>query len=122
MVGLAVVKRLRPLEAVTVAIGGLHPILDGDDADLLSRLRTGATYAEIAESLGYSVETVKVVRVARLYRRLGAANRTEAIARADAQLLRENLVLRTKALEQAGFSHGDRAVLLRWRNRPFDGL
>jgi DNA-binding CsgD family transcriptional regulator len=48
-----------------------------DDRALLDQLATGLTYAEIAEGLDVSVETVKV-RVARLYRRLGAKSRAEA--------------------------------------------
>lgn len=56
--------------------------LSADDLELVDLLRTGATYAQIAESISLSMETVKV-RVARLYRRLGARNRTEAIAVVD---------------------------------------
>lgn len=48
-----------------------------DDRALLDHLAAGQTYAEIAERLDVSVETVKV-RVARLYRRLGANSRAEA--------------------------------------------
>lgn len=53
--------------------------LPPEDWELLARLATGATYAEIADQLTVSVETVKV-RVSRLYRRIGARNRTEALA------------------------------------------
>lgn len=54
------------------------PLTD-DDVELLSLLATGMTQASIAEELHLSAETVKA-RVARLYRRLGARNRVEAIA------------------------------------------
>jgi len=71
--------------------GSLVSRLDADDKHLLLLLATGATYAEVAEELGFSVETIKV-RVARLYRRLGAANRTEALARGDMAHAREPAV------------------------------
>ena len=52
--------------------------LSDDDRGLLEHLASGRTYSQIAEMMDVSVETVKV-RVARLYRRLGARNRIEAV-------------------------------------------
>lgn len=52
--------------------------LTREDWELLASLETGATYAEIAEAIDVSVETAKV-RISRLYRHLGARNRTEAL-------------------------------------------
>jgi DNA-binding CsgD family transcriptional regulator len=85
----AVVRRLGAASHSVSALQEARPVLAPEDRDLLENLRTGATYAEIAESSGFSVETIKV-RVARVYRRLGAANRAEAIARADALGLRKD--------------------------------
>lgn len=52
-------------------------------ADVLALLTRGATNAEIADKLGISTETVKD-HVSRLLRTLGARNRTELVARAQA--------------------------------------
>ncbi len=57
------------------------PMLDEADAALLRRLARGLTYKQIAAETLLSVDSVKV-SVARLYRRLGARTRAEAIARA----------------------------------------
>lgn len=78
-----VVRQLREsAERQTLAAAGWRPVLDQDDLELIGLLRTGATYAAMAEDLGFSLETIKV-RVSRLYRRIGAKNRTEALARAE---------------------------------------
>lgn len=68
------------------ALSGTEPVrprkqgraLSGDERTLLEQLAEGLTYAQIAEHHDVSVETVKV-RVARLYRHLGASNRHEAV-------------------------------------------
>lgn len=50
---------------------------------MLAQLANGAPNKVIARQLGISPNTVKT-HVARLFEKLGAANRTEAIARARA--------------------------------------
>jgi DNA-binding CsgD family transcriptional regulator len=77
-----IVKRL-PTRVSPARSVPWRPSLDADDRELLTLLRSGATYTTISETLGFSPDTIKA-RVARLYRRLGARNRTEAIAAADA--------------------------------------
>lgn len=52
--------------------------LGDEDRAVASRLATGRTYKEIGDELDMSPETVKVA-VARLYRRIGARNRDEAV-------------------------------------------
>jgi DNA-binding CsgD family transcriptional regulator len=54
-------------------------MLETGDVDLLGRLARGLTYKQIADEAALSPESVKVA-VARLYRRLGARSRAEAIA------------------------------------------
>lgn len=56
-------------------------ILGPGDLDLLRRLVRGLTYKQIADETAVSPESVKVA-VARLYRRLGARTRAEAIGMA----------------------------------------
>lgn len=81
LIALPVVLKLVALNAHPVPAGdGVRRLfLTDDDLDLLDHLATGQTHAAIAEQLDVSLETIKV-RVARLYRRLGARNRTEAVA------------------------------------------
>ena len=55
------------------------PLLGRDDQHLLRLLADRLTYAEIATSIAASPEHTKVL-IARLYRRLGARTRDEAIA------------------------------------------
>ena len=55
------------------------PLLGRDDQHLLRLLADRLTYAEIATSIAASPEDTKVL-IARLYRRLGARTRDEAIA------------------------------------------
>jgi DNA-binding CsgD family transcriptional regulator len=52
--------------------------IQDDDLEVATELVQGRTYREIGESLDMSPETVKVA-VARLYRRLGARSRGEAV-------------------------------------------
>jgi DNA-binding CsgD family transcriptional regulator len=52
--------------------------IQNDDLEIATELVQGRTYKEIGESLDMSPETVKVA-VARLYRRLGARSRAEAV-------------------------------------------
>ena len=62
--------------------------LDHEDRAIASRLADGRTYKEIGQELDMSPETVKVA-VARVYRRIGARNRDEAVRLiADLQLIR----------------------------------
>ncbi len=58
-----------------------RPVLDmsKDDLAVAAELVAGRTYKEIGDALDMSPETVKVA-VARVYRRLGARNREEAVA------------------------------------------
>ena len=55
------------------------PIISSRELDVLELLARGLTNRQIAERLALSVETVKT-HVERLFRRLGAADRTEAVA------------------------------------------
>lgn len=64
-------------------LGGRHPrpvlpLLNQDDRRLLRLLADRLTYAEIAADLSVSPEHTKVL-IARLYRRLGARSRDEAV-------------------------------------------
>lgn len=54
------------------------PVVTEADRNLLSQLEAGLTYAQIAERSGVSLKTT-TVRIARLYRHLGASNKQEAI-------------------------------------------
>lgn len=65
----------RPSDAFAAAA----TMLEAGDLDLLGRLARGLTYKQIAEEAAVSPESVKVA-VARLYRRLGARSRADAIA------------------------------------------
>jgi len=60
--------------------GRLRPSLElgAEDRVVASRLAAGQTYKEIGDELDMSPETVKVA-VARVYRRVGARNRDEAV-------------------------------------------
>jgi DNA-binding CsgD family transcriptional regulator len=62
---------------IVAGVGGL-PVTD-EDLDLLERLAASPSQSAIADQLDVSIETVKV-RVARLYRHIGARNRAEALA------------------------------------------
>ena len=65
-----------------------------EDLELARLLSAGMTYARVAEALNVSEETVKV-RVARLYRRVGASNRREMIAMIGHGLAEDNPSLAT---------------------------
>jgi len=52
--------------------------LEDDDRAIAAGLVAGRTYKEMGDELGMSPETVKVA-VARVYRRVGARNRDEAV-------------------------------------------
>lgn len=87
---------LLPLLVVAVAAaanrrGRTAPMLEilDEDVAIAAELAAGKTYKEIGEALNMSPETVKVA-VARLYRRLGARNREEAV-----NLIRDFALVRT---------------------------
>ncbi|MGH2763632.1 MAG: response regulator transcription factor [Thermoleophilaceae bacterium] len=61
--------------------------IDGQQAEWLRALARGATVEELAESVGYS-ERAMYRQLRRLYERLGASNRTEALL----QALRRGLI------------------------------
>ena len=66
-----------------VSSASSHASLTRGDLQLLGMLPSRATNARIAEQLGISVNTVKT-RLRRLYAKLGAHDRDEAVARARA--------------------------------------
>jgi DNA-binding NarL/FixJ family response regulator len=74
-----VLDRLRYLEEHFGAAGIEHPPLGKREALVLRMLTTGATNREIAKSLDVSVSTVKN-QVAAVFKKLGASNRSEAVA------------------------------------------
>ncbi len=74
-----VLDRLRHLEARYGAVGIERPKLGKREALVLRMLATGATNREIARLLDVSVSTVKN-QVAAIFRKLGASNRSEAVA------------------------------------------
>jgi DNA-binding NarL/FixJ family response regulator len=74
-----VLDRLRQLEARYGANGIERPRLGKREALVLRMLATGATNREIARLLGVSVSTIKN-QVAAIFRKLGASNRSEAVA------------------------------------------
>lgn len=74
-----VLERLRYLEARCGGAGIERPILGKREALVLRMLGTGATNREIAQRLDVSVSTVKN-QVASIFRKLGASNRSEAVA------------------------------------------
>lgn len=74
-----VLERLRQLEARYGASGIDLPRLGKREALVLRMLTTGATNREIARRLDVSVSTVKN-QVAAVFRKLGASNRSEAVA------------------------------------------
>lgn len=63
-------------EAVTSARAGLST----KELEVLAELASGATYKEIAENLIVTQATVKT-HLVHIYRKLGVANRQEAVAR-----------------------------------------
>lgn len=75
----AVLDRLRQLEARYGAVGIERPKLGKREALVLRMLATGATNREIARLLDVSVSTIKN-QVASIFRKLGASNRSEAVA------------------------------------------
>ncbi len=74
-----VLARLRHLEARYGAAGMRRPSLGARETLVLKMLTTGATNREIAKRLGVSTSTIKN-QVASIFRKLGAANRSEAVA------------------------------------------
>jgi NarL family two-component system response regulator YdfI len=56
------------------------PALSGREREVLESARLGLTNAEIAGRLGVTVHTVKF-HLSSIYRKLGAANRTDAVVR-----------------------------------------
>lgn len=78
-VSMRVLERLRHLEARYGASGIELPKLGKREALVLKMLTTGATNREIARRLDVSVSTVKN-QVAAVFRKLGASNRSEAVA------------------------------------------
>ena len=74
-----VLDRLRYLETRFGSAGLEHPKLGKREALVLRMLTTGATNREIAIRLDVSVSTVKN-QVAAVFRKLGASNRSEAVA------------------------------------------
>ncbi|MCE5192016.1 MAG: response regulator transcription factor [Actinomycetia bacterium] len=74
-----VLGRLRALEARFGSGGVEHPRLGKREALVLRMLTTGATNREIASLLDVSVSTVKN-QVASVFHKLGASNRSEAVA------------------------------------------
>jgi len=57
-----------------------HPSLSEREREVLENARLGMTNVEIATRLGVTVHTVKF-HLASVYRKLGAANRTDAVVR-----------------------------------------
>ncbi len=76
-----ILERLRGLEECYGAVGYDLPMLGERERAVLRGLASGATNKEIAAGAGVSVSTVKN-QVSSLLRKLGAANRSEAVARA----------------------------------------
>lgn len=74
-----VLDRLRQLESRYGAVGIERPKLGKREALVLRMLATGATNREIARLLDVSVSTIKN-QVAAIFRKLGASNRSEAVA------------------------------------------
>jgi DNA-binding NarL/FixJ family response regulator len=56
------------------------PALSEREREVMESARMGMTNAEIADELGVTVHTVKF-HLASVYRKLGAANRTDAVVR-----------------------------------------
>lgn len=87
--------------------------LSGADQSLIEMLGSGLTYAQAAERLDVSTETVKV-RIAKLYRRLGARNRQEALRLASRM---EGGPTRGTDVESA-----DMGVTSKWPERDIRGV
>lgn len=72
-----------PRPAVRVVVAGLTEPLTGRELQVLTLLAAGATNQQIAEELVVVLATVKK-HVSHILGKLGAANRTQAVARARA--------------------------------------
>lgn len=69
-------------DASTVSVARFDRELTDGELDVLRRMTEGATNAQIAQARGCAVTTVKV-HVARIFRKLGVANRTQAVLAAE---------------------------------------
>ena len=72
------VRALRARHRAGAAEAGARPALSRGEIELLSLLRGRESNAEIAATLGVSVNTVKT-RLARLYRKAGVGGRNELL-------------------------------------------
>ena len=79
----------RPADDVEPRVRELDTSLSRGELQLLAFLPTRARNADIADSLGISVNTVKT-RLRRLYAKLHAGNRDDALARARERGLLES--------------------------------
>ena len=81
-----VLKRLRPASTVTTGAAGDNPdakdVLTAREAEILRMIARGFSYAETAELLGISVQTVHT-HLKRIYRKLAVHSKTEAVFEAD---------------------------------------
>ena len=74
---------IEELLAVALETGEEGPVLDREELDLIRLAAQGHTNRQIGHLLGYSEKTVRN-RLTPVYRKLGAANRVEAIRKAEA--------------------------------------
>jgi LuxR family maltose regulon positive regulatory protein len=72
---------VRPRKGASVAMAGLVEPLSARELEVLGLLAAGRTNREIAEELVVALDTVKK-HVSHVLDKLGAGNRTEAVARA----------------------------------------
>ncbi len=75
-----ILERTRHVRPTTISAGLVDPLTDRE-MEVLTYLPSRLTNAELADRCFVSVNTIKT-HMAHIYRKLGVANRNEAIARA----------------------------------------